>query len=102
MKNFYQKAPHVGIIGACLRMIEDKNRNKFQRLLLVFAPLLLLWVLSPLDILPELYLGPLGLMDDGIILITLFLLIRLAVSFYSEKQYVRPQKDKNGNDIIDL
>lgn len=100
--NFYQKAPHVGIIGACLRMIEDSSRSRLQRLFLALTPLLLLWVISPLDLLPEVFLGPLGLADDSIIIVTLFLLIRLAVTVYSEKRYVRPKKDKNGKEIIDL
>lgn len=102
MANFYQKAPHVGIVGACLRMIQDPKRSKLQRLFLALTPLFIIWVISPLDLIPEVFLGPLGLADDSIIIITIILLIRLAVSFYSEKQYVRPTKDKNGNDIIDL
>ena len=102
MSNFYQKAPHVGIVGACMRMIQDPKRSKIQRLFLALTPLFLLWVISPLDLVPEVFLGPLGLADDSIIIITLILLVRLAVSFYSERQYVRPAKDKNGNDIIDL
>ena len=100
--NFYQKAPHIGIIGACLRMIEDSNRSKLQRLFLALTPLFILWIISPLDLVPEVFLGPLGLADDSIIIITLFLLIRLAVSVYSEKRYVKPDKDKSGKDIIDL
>jgi len=102
MKSFYKTTARVGFIRACLRLIEDPNRSKWQRILLAFAPLFVLWVLSPFDLLPEAFLGPLGLADDGIIIITFVLLIRLAVSFYSEKKYVPPTKDKNGNDIIDL
>ncbi len=102
MGSFYQKTVHVGIIKACLRFIEDPNRPKWQRVILAFTPLFIVWVISPLDILPELFLGPLGLADDSIILITLFLLMRLAVTFYSEQRYVRPKMNANGKDIIDL
>lgn len=100
--NYYQKAPHVGIVGACLRMIEDKNRSKLQRFLLALTPLFIVWIISPLDIFPEMLLGPLGLADDAIVFVTIFLLIRLAVSFYSEKRYEQPNKNKYGKDIIDL
>lgn len=83
-------------------MIEDPNRSKIQRILLALTPLFILWIISPLDIIPEVFVGPLGLADDSIVVITVILLVRAAVSFYSEKKYVRPTKDKNGNDIIDL
>lgn len=102
MKDFYQKTPHVGIIKACLRLIEDPNRAWWQRLLLALTPLIIVWIISPLDILPEIVLGPLGLADDTILLVTIFLLTRLAMSFYSERRYVRPTKNANGKDIIDL
>ena len=100
--SFYQKTAHVGIIRACLRMIEDPNRAWWQRLFLALTPLFIVWVISPLDIVPEVFLGPLGLADDSIIIVTLFLLIRLAVQFYSERRYVRPKKNAQGKDIIDL
>jgi hypothetical protein len=32
----------------------------------------------------------------------MFLLMRLAVTFYSERKYVRPKKNAKGKDIIDL
>lgn len=101
-ESFYKKTPRVGIFQACLRMIEDPNRSKIQRLLLALSPLFIVWVLSPLDLVPEVLLGPLGLADDSIIIITLILLVRLAISVYSEKKYVRPTKNANGKDIIDL
>ncbi len=92
MKGSYKNTPPVGIVSACLRMIEDPNRSKFQRFLLVLAPLFIVWIISPLDIFPEALLGPLGLADDTILVVTLFLLVRLALSFYSEKKYVKPIK----------
>ncbi len=102
MADFYKKTPHVGIVQACLRFIDDPNRPWWQRLFLVFTPLFIVWIISPLDIVPEVFLGPLGLADDTILIVTLFLIVRFAYSFYSNKKYVRPTKDKNGNDIIDL
>lgn len=102
MKEFYQKTAHVGIVQACLRMIDDPKRAWWQRLLLALTPLLIVWVISPLDILPEIFLGPLGLADDSVIVVTTFLLIRLAVSVYSEKKYVKPNKKYDKKDIIDL
>jgi uncharacterized membrane protein YkvA (DUF1232 family) len=102
MSNFYQKTPHVGIVKACLRFIDDPNRPWWQRLFLVFTPLVIVWIISPLDLIPEAFLGPLGLADDSILIVTLFLIVRFAYSFYSNQMYVRPTKDKNGKDIIDL
>lgn len=101
-QNFYKKTPRVGMFQACLRMIEDPNRSKIQRLFLALSPLFVVWVLSPLDLMPEVLLGPLGLADDSIIIITLILLVRLAIKLYSEKKYVRPNKNAAGKDIIDL
>ena len=102
MKDFYQKTARVGIVPACIRMIEDPKRAWWQRLLLALTPLFIVWVISPLDILPEVFLGPLGLADDSVLLVTMFLLIRLAVSFYSEKRYVKPNNKYNDKDVIDL
>lgn len=98
----YKKTAQVGIVKACLRFIEDPNRKMYQRVFLAMAPLLLVWILSPLDLMPEVILGPLGLTDDVIILIGLTLLIRLAHSFYTEKRYVKPHKHLKESDIIDL
>lgn len=102
MKNFYEKTARVGVVKACLRLIEDPKRAWWQRLLLALAPLFIVWVISPLDIIPEVFLGPLGLADDSILLVTTFLLIRFAVSFYSEKKYAKPHKKPDEKDIIDL
>lgn len=102
MSSFYQKTPPVGIFAACLRLIDDPKRAWWQRLFLALTPLFIVWVISPLDILPEVFLGPLGLADDSIILVTIFLLVRFAVSFYKEKRYVKPNKKVSQNDIIDL
>lgn len=102
MKSFYQKTARVGIVKACLRMIEDPKRAWWQRLLLALTPLFIVWIISPLDIIPEVFLGPLGLADDSVIVVTMFLLIRLAVSFYSERKYVKPSKKIDEKDIIDL
>lgn len=102
MGKAYKKTAQVGIIKACLRFIEDPNRNIFQRVFLALTPLLAVGILSPLDLMPEILLGPLGLTDDIIILIGLFLLIRLANSFYREKRYVKPHKQIDDSNIIDL
>lgn len=102
MKNFYEKTARVGIVKACLRLLEDPNRAWWQRLLLALTPLFIVWVILPLDLIPEMFLGPLGLADDSILLVTMFLLIRLANSFYSEKKYVKPNKKIDEKDIIDL
>ena len=75
-----------------MRYVEDPNRSLWTRILLAISPLLILWVISPLDLIPEVVLGPLGLADDGAILIALFLLARLAFSFYSEQRYVQPKR----------
>ena len=92
MKGLYTKTARVGLIRACLRYIEDPNRSLWSRVLLAVSPLLILWVVSPLDLVPEIILGPLGLADDGAILIAVILLVRLALSFYSEKRYVQPPR----------
>jgi uncharacterized membrane protein YkvA (DUF1232 family) len=102
MSKAYKKTAQVGIIKACLRFIEDPNRSLIQRVFLALSPLLAVWILSPLDLMPEIILGPLGLTDDILILIGLFLLIRLAHNFYKEKRYVKPQKRIDEADIIDL
>lgn len=102
MNSFYQKTAKVGLVKACLRYIEDPNRNILLRIILAFSPLLIVWVISPFDILPELILGPLGLADDTVILITLFLLMRLAMTFYGEKRYKKPTTKLNDKNIIDL
>lgn len=91
----YQKTARVGLVRACLRYIEDPNRNIIARLFLAVSPLLAVWILSPFDLLPEILLGPLGLTDDVLLLIGMFLLIRLANSFYKEKRYVRPSIPNN-------
>ncbi len=90
MSKAYEQTARVGILRTCLRYIEDPNRNLFTRLFLAISPLLVVWILSPLDLMPELILGPLGLTDDVLLLIGLTLLIRLANSFYKEKRYRRP------------
>lgn len=91
MTNQYKQTARVGIFRACIRYIEDPNRNLFTRIFLAISPLLAVWILSPLDLMPEIILGPLGLTDDILILIGLALLIRLAGSFYKEKRYLRPR-----------
>jgi uncharacterized membrane protein YkvA (DUF1232 family) len=91
----YEQTVRVGIFKACLRYIEDPNRNLFTRIFLAISPLLAVWILSPLDLMPEIILGPLGLTDDVLILIGMALLIRLANSFYKEKRYVRPSLPNN-------
>lgn len=92
MKSMYEQTVRVGFIRACLRYIEDPNRNIFARIMLALSPLLLVWVISPLDILPEIILGPLGLADDGAIILTLFFIMRFAYSFYAQKRYINPAK----------
>ncbi len=92
MAKIYEQTVRVGIIKACLRYIEDPNRNFFSRLFLATSPLLAVWILSPLDLMPEILLGPLGLSDDALIFIGMFLLIRLANNFYREQRYVPPHK----------
>lgn len=88
----YKKTNKAGFITACLRYIEDPNRSLVSRIFLAITPLLVLWIILPLDLIPEMILGPIGLADDGAILIALFLLFRLAVSFYGEKHYVKTSK----------
>jgi len=102
MGKAYKKTAQVGIIKACLRFIQDPNRSMFQRVFLALSPLLAVWILSPFDLMPEVILGPLGLTDDILILIGLFLLIRLANSFYREQRYVKPHKRINDDTIIDM
>lgn len=102
MKGKYVHTAHVGILKACLRFIDDPNRPWWQRLLLALTPFFFVYVISPLDLIPEVFLGPFGLADDSILIVSVFLLARLAVSFYSEKKYARPTKNAQGKDIIDL
>ena len=102
MSNSYKNTAHVGIVAACLRLIQDPNRPAWQRVLMAFTPLMIFWIISPLDLIPEAFLGPLGLADDSILVITVFLLVRLAMSFYSTKQYVRPTHNASGQEIIDI
>lgn len=100
MSIIYEKTVRVGIVKACLRYIEDPNRNLFTRIFLAISPLLVVWILSPLDLMPELVLGPLGLTDDVLIFIGLFLLVRLASNFYREKKYrpINKQLDTTHSD----
>ena len=96
MAKMYEQTARVGYIKACQRYIEDPSRSLISRLFLALAPLFILWVVSPLDIIPEAFLGPLGLADDTAILIALFLLMRFAISFYAERRYVKPNKKLAG------
>lgn len=102
MKGKYTHTAHVGILKACMRFIDDPNRPKWQRLMLALTPLFFVYVISPLDLIPEMFLGPFGLADDGLIVISILLIARVAVTFYSEKKYARPTKNAQGKDIIDL
>lgn len=102
MKGKYITTAHVGILKACLRFIDDPNRPWWQRLLLALSPIFFVYVISPLDLIPEVLLGPFGLADDVLLIVSIFLIGRLAVSFYSEKKYARPTKNAQGKDIIDL
>lgn len=102
MQNAYKKTAQVGIIKACLRYIEDPTRNIFLRIFLALTPLLIVWIISPLDLIPEVILGPFGLTDDVLIIAGLFLLIRLANSFYRQKKYVKPNKRIKEAEIIDI
>ena len=98
MATIYEQTVRVGIVRACLRYIEDPNRNLFTRIFLAISPLLAVWILSPLDLMPEILLGPLGLTDDVLILIGLFLVIRLANNFYREKKYIPPKSRLHNGD----
>lgn len=102
MKGHYIHTARVGLIKACMRLIDDPNRPWWQRLLLAASPFLFVYVISPLDIIPEVFIGPLGLADDTMIVVGMFLLIRTALAFYSEKKYKRPTKNAQGKDFIDL
>lgn len=102
MKGKYIATAHVGILKACLRFIDDPNRPWWQRLLLALSPIIFVYIISPLDLIPEILLGPFGLADDVLLIVSIFLIGRLAVSFYSEKKYARPTKNAQGTDIIDL
>lgn len=98
----YTATTRVGLIRACLRYIEDPTRSYVSRLFLALSPLFVLWVISPLDLVPEAVLGPLGLADDTAILIALFLIVRFAGSFYREKRYTKPLKLMKEKDYIDV
>lgn len=92
MVGSYKTATRAGILRACLRFIEDPNRPLYQRAFLAAAPLFAVFILSPLDLLPEIIMGPLGLTDDVLILIGLILLVRLANAFYKTKRYFPPER----------
>ncbi len=93
----YKKAAQAGIIKSCLRYIEDPNRSIVSRAFLAMTPLLIVWVLSPLDLVPEFILGPIGLTDDVLIMIGLFLIIRLANRFYKDKRYTLSENNKQSD-----
>jgi uncharacterized membrane protein YkvA (DUF1232 family) len=95
MEKLYIKTAKVGIFKACLRFIEDPNRNILLRLALAASPLLAVWVLSPFDLLPEIIVGPLGLTDDILITAGIIFLVRLANGFYKEKRYNPKYKIQN-------
>lgn len=97
MADQYKQTVRVGILRACMRYIEDPNRSMISRIFLALAPLFIVWVVSPLDIFPEAFLGPLGLTDDALILISLILLIRLANNFYRTKRYVKNRISTTSN-----
>ena len=92
MTVLYKQTTRVGILRACLRFIEDPTRNILLRAVLALAPVLIIYVLSPMDLVPELVLGPLGLADDSAILISVFLTMRLASNFYREQRYSAPSR----------
>jgi uncharacterized membrane protein YkvA (DUF1232 family) len=96
----YKKTAQVGIFKAVLRYIEDPNRNIITRIFLAATPLFIVYVLSPLDLIPEVLLGPIGLTDDILIIAGLIFLLKLANSFYSNKKY-HPNNKTNDN-IIDI
>lgn len=102
MSKLYTTTPRVGLIRACLRYIEDPTRSFVSRAFLAISPVLVLWVISPLDLIPEAVLGPLGLADDTAILIALFLIMRLAGSFYKEKRYMKPATKIEKDNVIDV
>ena len=86
MKDGYKNTPPV---WNCQRLSADEKiptEVGFQHFYLCLAPLFIIWIISPLDIFPEALLGPFVLPDDTILVVTLFLLVRLALSFYSEKK----------------
>jgi uncharacterized membrane protein YkvA (DUF1232 family) len=101
MNKAYVNTAKVGVFKACLRYIEDPNRNIFSRIFLAISPILAVMILSPLDLLPEAFLGPLGLTDDILILVGLFMTIRLANNFYHNKKYSKKANIKESN-VIDI
>lgn len=95
----YKKTAQVGVFKAVLRYIEDPNRSIFTRIFLAAAPFFVVYILSPLDLMPEILLGPLGLTDDILIIAGFIFLTKLANSFYSQKKYT-PKNNKDN--IIDI
>jgi len=61
----------VSAVQLLIPMVKDRQ-YRFPLKLKIFGILSLLYLLSPVDILPELFLGPLGLIDDiGLLLLFL-------------------------------
>lgn len=74
-------ASKVGIIRAGMRFLRDPHARTLDKLILVLWPL---YLASPVDVLPELVLGPLGLADD-----TAVALRALYLVFYAARRYRR-------------
>lgn len=61
-KSYFAQERKAGIVTACFRLIRDRNVSALDRFVLSLWPL---YLASPVDPLPEVVLGPLGLADDA-------------------------------------
>jgi uncharacterized membrane protein YkvA (DUF1232 family) len=103
-----------GLKGFNMAGSQEEKRNQLQKLmdrirltlLLIFDPRVdlgykliplftLLYILSPIDVMPEAALGPLGIFDDiGVLLLGLEMFIRMAPQ-HLVREYSRAQEGEN-------
>lgn len=85
------------------RLMADRRVNIFHKLI---PPLALLYILSPVDIAPEILLGPFGLVDDiGVAIFALEFFIRMAPNDVV-REHLRDLRDRimdqrGEGDVID-
>ena len=78
-------AVHAGKVGSVLRFLNDRGGSLKDKAFFVAG---LIYVISPVDILPELVMGPLGLTDDLWVVLALWRMSRGAEKAYKDAEPV--------------
>jgi uncharacterized membrane protein YkvA (DUF1232 family) len=88
------------------RLMADGRVSLFHKMI---PPLALLYILSPIDIAPEILLGPLGVVDDvGIAILALEFFIRMAPSDVVREhledlqhRFMGKRKNADGENVVE-